>query len=387
MRSPLLATLLVALVFQAGAQNVSPEPVDGSSSVGVIVYAEGREITLLRDGARSILDVGVGDAIGRLLLPGDQVTTGEATHAEIQLLTSSNIVRVAENTTFTVARAHIGTSTTLGVTFGRLRARVAGLAGNERFELRGLTAVAGVRGTDFGYDQILDAESGELVTRIYCFDGEVPVAPLAEPDAGLTIRAGEMVVVPEDAAAEDITVEIIDEEIAEFWAVRPFAREPAPIDELHRRFPDLLERTRLQLGALPPALRISQEDPDAGTPPDEAAGGPPGEAEVEQPAEPSAEPLVQEPELDGEREITGSDARTAGSRSTGLSRGLRTTGVVLTGAGILTDLAAVGLFYFGEDLIPGWTSADNAILRPIAAGGLGALAGGIVTILVSLAIE
>ncbi|MFW6293002.1 MAG: hypothetical protein ACOC7V_11875, partial [Spirochaetota bacterium] len=60
---------------------------------------------------------------------------------------------------------------------------------------------------------------------------------------------------------------------------------------------------------------------------------------------------------------------------------------VLAGAGLMTDIAAIGLFYFGEDVVPGWTAANNDALRPVAIAGVGMLTGGLISIVVSLAVS
>ncbi|MFW5685889.1 MAG: FecR domain-containing protein [Spirochaetota bacterium] len=372
MRRALAAVLLVVCIAVAGAQSDSSTQ-SADTSIGIIVYAEGSDIEILRNGSQRRLDVGLGEAFGEPLYAGDQLSTGEGTHAEIQLLTSSNVVKMAENTTFRIDELETGADTTLTVTYGRVRAKVGALLGNARFRFRGYTAVAGVRGTDFGYDQVLDPATGELVNRVYCFGGEVLVESASEPGRRGTITTGQMVAAESDAPTEEVAVEPIAEPVVSFWVDRPFVREPATVPELRAEFPDLVRRVRTDLGVLPAELREDPVDPSA-----DPAIEPPTVAEPEAGPERDA-PLVTEVPSDSRGRAEEDDAR---DRPAG-GNALRTTGVVLASLGVVTDLAAVGLFYFGEDFIPGWNAENNEMLGPIAAAGVGVVAGGIIMILIS----
>lgn len=388
-RQLLLVGLLVVLpALHAVAQ----------ASLGVIVYAEGGEITILRDEEEVALDAGLGEALGEPVYADDQVTTGENTFAEIQLLTSRNVVKIAENTTFTVATVEDGRSS-LSVTYGRLRARVERLAGTGRFEFRGITASAGVRGTDFAYDQVLDPSTGELYNRVSCFDGGVIVSASARPELSVAIGPGEAVFAPVGASPEEAVLGPVPEAVQAFWADRPFVRQPAAPADVLDEFPGLRERASKRLGVLPEAEPVvesgSVEDgaTDDGEDTTASAQGEPGTPESDEPAAAPA-PTVTEQETargageegspEGEPGETPQDDTARRER---VARAFRTTGIVLTGAGLVTDLAAIGLFYFGEDVFAGWTAANNDALRPVAIAGVGMLTGGLISIVVSLAVS
>ncbi len=364
---------LFCLAAASGFSAPGDEP-----SVGLIVYAEGETITILRANVQRRLDAGTGEPLGEPLYAGDQVTTDAATVAEIQLLTSNNIVKIAENTTF-VVDSLAGDESRLRVTYGRLRARVEQLTGAGRFEMRGLSAVAGFRGTNFGYDQVVDPVTGELLGRIYCFEGEVHVSAVEDPNLTTVLPAGRMLVVRAGADPESIVVSSLDEAITRYWAARPFSRDIASADELVGEFALLLERVEADLGMLPQVLVREEPVPDAAEP-DDSRDEQTDESDSDAPSDPAPveklEPTVvveSKPVLDEE---SAQRARAA--------RGLRTTGIVLAGVGLLTDVAAVGLYYFGEDIVPGWTADSNSILGPVAAAGVGLLAGGIIAIMISL---
>src|SRR5690606_6505377 len=58
----------------------------------------------------------------------------------------------------------------------RVRAQVDRVSADDSFQIRGRTAVAGVRGTDFGFDYVV--QQGNItdpITQVYCFEGSVEV--------------------------------------------------------------------------------------------------------------------------------------------------------------------------------------------------------------------
>ncbi|MFW5742361.1 MAG: FecR domain-containing protein [Spirochaetota bacterium] len=388
-RQLLLLSLLVILpALHAVAQ----------ASLGVVVYAEGGEITILRDEEQIDLDAGSGEALGEPVYADDQVTTGENTFAEIQLLTSRNVVKIAESTTFTLASVEDGRSS-LGLTYGRLRARVERLAGTDGFELRGITASAGVRGTDFAYDQVLDPSTGELYNRVSCFDGEVIVSAIAQPELSVVIGPGEAVFAPVGASPQEAVIGPVPEEVQAFWADRPFVRQPAAPADVLDEFPGLRERASKRLGVLPEAEPVVGSGPaedGASDDGEDATASAEGEAGTPESDEPAAAPAPTVTEQETARGA-GEDASPEGepgetppddtARRERVARAFRTTGIVLAGAGLMTDIAAIGLFYFGEDVVPGWTAANNDALRPVAIAGVGMLTGGLISIVVSLAVS
>ncbi|HKJ84989.1 MAG TPA: FecR domain-containing protein [Spirochaetia bacterium] len=377
MRRARLLPIAIALI---GLGAVSGLAAPGENqSVGLIVYAEGETITILRERVQVRLDAGVGDALGEPLYAGDQVSTAAGTFAEIQLLSSSNIVKVAENTTFVVEALARGEST-LRLTYGRLRARVEQIAGAGRFEMRGITAVAGVRGTDFGYDQYVDPVSGELLDRIYCLEGEIRVSSVDDPSLAIDLPAGRMLVVRAGAAPDSVVVTPLDEAITRYWEARPFSRDIASARRLVQEFPALAGRVESDLGTLPDVLVL--DEPVVQTP----AAAPDDATPEEQPAEPQPDVEAQriEPSVVIEAEPAVDEEAEQRAR---VARGLRTTGIVLAGTGLLIDIAAVGLYYFGDDIFAGWTAENNAILGPVAATGVGLLAGGIIAIMISLGVN
>ncbi len=302
--------LCLALLF-----GVSSAVAAQSDTYAFVIYAEGFDLSIFRNGELSTYDVLVDDVLGMPLLAGDLVQTGGDTFVEIQVMPSRTIVKVAENTTFEIESLGGAGGGTFNMNYGRLRARVERITTNETFEIRGFTAVAGVRGTDFGYDMVVERDAtNELQTRVYVFEGEVEVseniaveADAEGADTGATpqtvrLTAEEMVSVvtevpaslatdavrpalpdeprgdrvrPDGAPARPIVfqTESLQEEIEQFWTERDFQRDAVEPDQVEAVFPGInarveeLTQERLQYEELQrlrrEGLLHSSDDPAA----------------------------------------------------------------------------------------------------------------------------
>ena len=190
--------MLVLAVLPAD-QAVRPE-------AALIVYAAGTDIEIRAAGGA---EVEAGELIGHSLFQGDTLITGEDSFVEIQLSLTRNVIKIAENTTFQLQRLEKKRESVFELLYGSVRVRVQKLAKMENFSIRGGDAIAGVRGTDFGLNVLLDREREDAVpvTEVYCFAGKIKVEPLfelsgapaADPGPGgtgesaLVLRDGEMV--------------------------------------------------------------------------------------------------------------------------------------------------------------------------------------------------
>ncbi len=108
--------------------------------------------------------------IGMGLSPGDQIVTG-ATAVEIRLEPNGSIIRVAPSSEFaigTIQGRNEASETSVSIARGRIRTVAARVAGTDsRYRFRTPTAVAGVRGTDFG---LIVAEG---IEELFVLSGEV----------------------------------------------------------------------------------------------------------------------------------------------------------------------------------------------------------------------
>ncbi|TVR69139.1 MAG: hypothetical protein EA427_08910 [Spirochaetaceae bacterium] len=269
----LLILFLSLFVLVSMLVPVSLRAQDRSEAYAFIIYAEGYDLSIFRNGELNTYDVLVDNVVGMPLLAGDLVQTDAQTFVEIQVMPARTVVKVAENTTFEIERLGGSGGGTFNMTYGRLRARVERVTQQDPFEVRGFSAVAGVRGTDFGFDSVVERESAsELRTRVYVFEGEVDVSdrpPEGLPEEVQTVRvaANQMVNVttevpdipptidaqPDEARPDPALVptrrvvfqqEEIEPEIQEFWQRETFREEPVDPDLVDERFPGINARVQ-----------------------------------------------------------------------------------------------------------------------------------------------
>ena len=401
------ATAALLLLFALGSVCPAQESPGQQerSSFGVIVYATGEMVTIIRDGRPSRYDAYTGEPLGLPVYPGDMIQTDAGTYVEIQLLPSRSLIKVAENTAFTVEELRSSGDGVFSLTYGRLRARVNRLAGSDPFEIRGVGAIAGVRGTDFGTDEIALLSGGGSVTRVYCFEGEVSVVPTVAPaDADPVILGPNQMVrvdVPVPAATAAATAattaattaaataattpvpEPIPSGIVAFWQREDFVAEPVSVDDMIKRFPALeapaRELLRVPLDAAPAEEGMTgSAEPGAV----EAVQQPQDAAAVTA-VEPRPEP-IRAPEAVA---VEGGDRLEDMSpeRRVRLARNTKVIGFTLAGVGFAADAAAAGLYFFGDRLFPDWPAAsDPDVLMIVGAAGGVYLIGGIMSLLLSL---
>ncbi len=227
-----MKNMMLSLVLFFTAVSFAAAQSSGSDPSGIIVYAEGSGFDIIRNGEISYVDLENGDdAVGISLFKGDVVNTYDGTFLEIRLAPSRNMVKISENTSFSVKETDSEGGGEFELNYGRVRAKVSKLFGFKRFTITGPTMVAGVRGTDFGYDSVAGkSNDGGLISEVYCFEGSVSVRKTAEEDgAGIVsepviIEAGEMAVeLPSsENTAGGLKVEAISGEIRDFWIRNDF---------------------------------------------------------------------------------------------------------------------------------------------------------------------
>lgn len=200
----------------------------------VIIFADGDSFDVIHEGESTSYDIAGGDAVeGVELYTGDILNTYGGTFLELQLTPSENIVKISENTSFTVESTDASGGGSFSINYGRVRAKVTKLFGLEKFRITGPSMVAGVRGTDFGFDSIISKDSpGNLVSRVYCFKGTVSVENTAEGNGKgevsepVLIHQGEMAVETsvqqKGIQTPSLKVLPILPEIKNFWKINDF---------------------------------------------------------------------------------------------------------------------------------------------------------------------
>lgn len=227
--------LLVFPAFFAASQDASRAE---------IVYAEGRDFSLVRSGERTIYSVYDPEVLGLELYEGDLLQTGAESFLEVQLLPKGTVIKIAENSSFQFKNlGKTDETVSLGLVYGRVRAKVARLSGDERFFIRSGATVAGVRGTDFGFDAIINPDSppdavNTPAVRVYCFSGELALLPetdkysIDNDEAVVSVLGNELISVNTDTSIPVVERRAIDIETKKFWVVNDFrGNTPVPPPE------------------------------------------------------------------------------------------------------------------------------------------------------------
>ncbi len=220
------AMFFIFLVLSFGSLSAE----QAGPAAAVIIFNEGEDFEIIDSGGAP---VEVLDIIGHELYEGDVVITYADTFLELQVIASPNIIKIAENTDFQLETMEEGKTSNFKMLYGSVRAKVAKLGKDERFRIKGSSAVAGVRGTDFGMNVIVPqtGESTEAVTQVYCFDGEVEVQPQVEIagkaiEESVIITAGTMVSVSPQEPEKALEIIPITDQIKNYWQENTFKGTP-----------------------------------------------------------------------------------------------------------------------------------------------------------------
>jgi hypothetical protein len=337
----------------------------GSASSGrgevaaLVVYTEGAELSVV-DARGVTVRTDPVDPVGTELVAGDTLVTEHGTFVELQLVPSTNLVRVAENTNFTIVQRGSPRGGTFDLIYGKVRARVGKLTEQDTFRIRSQSAVAGVRGTDFGVSVEVGRPAAEEpegkpggalaeaapVTQVFCLEGEVEVAPVppaategaeAAPVVSVVVRANEMVTVSPEENPREVKTEPLPAELKSFWEKNDFKAEPV---------------------AAPLAAATVQVEPEAKPAPPTAAP-PSGSAEPAASVAPASaspapaarqEPQGSVPAVVVEDPLQQLIARTQRSR---LGNGVASLGLFAVGAVVaalgLVDATVPSVSFFGDN--------------------------------------
>ncbi|MDY7027666.1 MAG: FecR family protein, partial [Spirochaetota bacterium] len=134
-----LCIFILLLPVLLSAQSADPSAI-------LAYYEDDTQIEVL-DTAKMPVEV----YYGMELQPGDTIRTN-ATIAELQLDPNGSIIKLSENTIFTIDELQMSpeTSNNFSLTIGRIRAIAASAGLGNRYQVSTPSAVCGVRGTDFG---------------------------------------------------------------------------------------------------------------------------------------------------------------------------------------------------------------------------------------------
>ncbi len=178
---------------QRGTQKTAPSAVleyFENSSGGLSIFDQNRR--------------SVSFEVGTRIMPGWTIVTEQGDTVELRLDPNGSIVKVAQMTNFKVEslQGPDATSNAFSVAIGKVRAVAGRATGQEKYSLKGPTAVCGVRGTDFGL------EVGAYNQIAFALEGSIDYARL-ETGETLGLEKGMMA----DASALDFAAKPISKEI------------------------------------------------------------------------------------------------------------------------------------------------------------------------------
>ena len=168
-RRQLFALIVLSALVLAGI------PLSAQEQKVVLAFFENNSGDL-----RLVSEDGSEEKFGEELAFGDDVpilwtlVTGDSDSAELLLEPNGTIIKVAENTNFTVESLQGldgAYSNTFNLGFGKFRTIAAMVSGDERYDFKGMAATCGVRGTDFGMQRQIVGTTE--VEEAFVFDGEV----------------------------------------------------------------------------------------------------------------------------------------------------------------------------------------------------------------------
>lgn len=229
--------LIAALLLCSAFMPLWSQASSGADAVaGSLIYASGTSFEVVRDGKSVEYNLAANTVEGLEFYPGDYINTYKGTFLEIQVTGSSNVLKIAENTSFKIEETSEPDVSNYKVSYGRVRARVKKMAGLSQFALTGPSMVAGVRGTDFGYDILYNSEKNTTVSSVYCFEGQVEVQPTAKivtEEESIELAADEMISISEISADMEprytFQREALSAEIEAFWRQYDFQATPIEV--------------------------------------------------------------------------------------------------------------------------------------------------------------
>jgi hypothetical protein len=190
-RSMILVMLLPLVLSTCGRSSLQRPAAPGLAAE--VVFTSG-DVQGQRQGAWSSL------VVGAKLMQGDSVKVGAASECQLRMAGMA-VMSIRENTRVSLDSLSLsgnGSQVKIGLEAGTLLSKVRKLTGTDSYSVRTLTAVGGVRGTEFGVT--VTAQGGTLIA---VKDGTVTVLPAAfDPEA---LRALAAASVPElEQVARDV---------------------------------------------------------------------------------------------------------------------------------------------------------------------------------------
>ncbi len=153
------------------------------------------------------------------ILEGERVRTGLRSNLELEL-SDGTVIKTGEATVVDLSVVNLETKSRLDLLTGKLLSKITKITGDRSFVITTPTALASVRGTEFG----VSFEPGTKENRIVVFEGAVAVSPSgAASNEMLTLKRNETVTFSK--AAIPVTAEIYNPvKDADVWDLKKYTK-------------------------------------------------------------------------------------------------------------------------------------------------------------------
>ncbi len=212
----------------------SQTAIDGTIRA-IVVFAEGSEFSLFRNGIYTSLGAQDDKLLGLGLFSGDFIQTGTGTRLEIQFLPGTSRFDVAENTSFLIVVN--GDEIGINLTYGRIKGRINDDGSKNRFSINSNLVTARTTTAEFGFDVLSSSRgAGGIQSQIYCLEGfltlRVPIdgAATSSFESARLDTANTFIVykgiLPSDASADSrilgdtvfLSLKRVPDSIKAFWS-------------------------------------------------------------------------------------------------------------------------------------------------------------------------
>lgn len=349
----------------------SSVPRDGRTPIGMMLTAEGRRMSLFRDGSVTTYDAYLESVAGRPVLAGSLLQLEEYTSLELQLLPARTRIKLGAQATIRLEEVDEAGGGHLTMYFGRLRAIVPSSAASDLVVEGPDARVTIAPGSDVAVDVLAEPATAAVYTAVSTIAGSATVQPKpidAESEATVVTGGSRGRTVPAEAGVSLEVSDVLEGETVAFWAGHSFEARPAGAAVLEDRFPEAFSYVYGFYGEPPQLaepLPEAQPEPAPDAEPDEGSDAAEGGGE---------DPRATPPELDLAPAESAERDRTE-LRNGGL--GLMAMGAVFAGAGYGVDYAAD--VFLSDAVQPDGVSPGTVMMY---AGG-GFFVTGLITFLIS----
>ena len=203
--------------------------------------AEGRRLSLFRDGSVSTFDAYLEPVAGHPVLPGSLLQLEENTSLELQLLPARTMIKLAAQATIRLEDVDDTGGGRLIMYFGRLRAIVPSSAASNVVVEGPDARVTVTPGSDVAVDVLADPATAAVYTAVSTIAGRATLRPRpidAEREATVVAAGTRARTVPAEAGVALEVSDALEGETVAFWAGHSFESQPRGEAVLEDRFPE-----------------------------------------------------------------------------------------------------------------------------------------------------